>query len=87
MESAEVNRSRLRLARCETVGRHLNAMIERVAKQMNERIADFIDHGTIKLRFGSRYDEIDFFVQLLGDVPHHPREPVKYRFNRHHPKL
>ncbi|MNF12278.1 hypothetical protein D3C80_2137050 [compost metagenome] len=62
-------------------------MVHRIAQQMHQRIADFIDYCTVKLGFSAGNNQIDFFVQRFRQIPYHPRETVKYGIYRNHPQL
>ncbi|MNR47717.1 hypothetical protein D3C85_1668540 [compost metagenome] len=54
---------------------------------MYERIANLVDNGAIQLCLSTSDNEVYLFIERLGQVTHHPWEPVKDRFHRHHPQL
>ncbi|MNZ82215.1 hypothetical protein D3C78_1009080 [compost metagenome] len=82
-----MNRTRFRLACCNSILNGFNSVVYRVAKQMDKRIANFINNSTIKLGFCACNDEIDFFVKRLRQIPNHTRESVKYGIHWYHPQL
>ncbi|MNJ05020.1 hypothetical protein D3C73_1660700 [compost metagenome] len=47
VEGAQMDGACLRLAGCNAIRYGLNTMVQRVAEQVNERVADFIDNRPV----------------------------------------
>ena len=52
----------------------LDAMIDRVADDVGQRIADHLDHLAIELDVAAVDLELDRLAQLGGEIAHHPRQ-------------
>ena len=61
-----------------------NAVVEGVADQVAQRIADLFEDGSVELGLLALDDELDFLVELGGDVSHDTREAVEDRLDRQH---
>src|SRR5262249_27435972 len=57
--------------------RHLQAVVDGIAQQVNDGVVDLLDDRAVELRFLAFDDEIDLFVQLAGQVAHQTRELVE----------
>ena len=60
------------LARRPAVFRHFNAVINGVANEMNQRIAEIVDHRAIELRVLAFEHEIHVLSEVAGEVARHP---------------
>ena len=67
--------------------RALNAVVERVAQEVHDRIADLVDNGTIQLGLLTLDREVDLLAEFLGYVAHHSGEAVEHRTDRDHADL
>src|SRR5207253_2243342 len=65
------------------VGR-FDAVIDGIADQMQQRIADLFDHRTIKLGVLTLDDEVDLLPLLAGDITHDARQPTEDRLDGQH---
>src|SRR3569623_941209 len=64
-----------------------DAVIERIAYQVHERIADLFDHGLVEFGFRAGNDELDVFADFLADVAHHALEAAERLADLHHAQL
>ena len=62
-------------------------MISRIAKQMLQRITDFIHDGSVKLCILTGDDQFHLLIESLGKIPDHARELIDAVFNRNHSNL
>jgi hypothetical protein len=70
-----------------TFGRGFDAMVDRVAHQVHERITDFVGDGLVELRFLAAHFQMDLFVEFLRKVPHHARQLGEHLLDRQHAGL
>ena len=66
----EEDRALLGLARGTAFLGRFDAMIEGIAHGMHEGIEEILDDRFIELRLLALYDEVDFFVEGLGEIAH-----------------
>jgi len=59
-------------------------VVDGVAHQVHERVADLLDHGLVELGVGAADDELDLLAELARDVAHHAREAVEDLADRRH---
>ena len=71
MRRRDPHRARRRLADAQAFFRRFNAVVGAIAHQMGERIADQIDQLPVKLGVGALGDEVDLFVQIIGQIADH----------------
>jgi len=71
---AEISRWRARLAGREAGGRGLDAVVERVADEVDDRIAERLHDAAVELGVLAREHELDVLAELRGEVAHEPRE-------------
>ncbi len=81
------DRAARRLARLPPLGRRLDAMVGRVAKQVRQRILDQFQHLAIELGVGPGQDEIDILAEFGAEVAHEPRQLLPGRADGLHPRL
>jgi hypothetical protein len=75
---------RERLAeRAPLVGR-LDAVVQGVADQVAQRVADLFEDGPVELGLLAFDDQLDFLVEAHGDVAHDTREAVEDGLDRQH---
>ena len=72
--------------RARSLGR-LDAVIERVADDVHQRIGELLDHHLVELRVLAAQHELDLFVQLARDLAHGARELRVDLPDRHHAHL
>jgi hypothetical protein len=65
----------------------LEAMVERVADEVDERVAEGVDDGAVELRLLPGEDQLDLLVELQGKVAHEPREAQEDGLDGDHPDL
>ena len=63
------------------------AMLRSIAKQMPKGHTDLIHDGAIQIGISSAHIKLYLFIQLSGQIPHHPRKLVDNAFNRNHSYL
>ena len=76
--------ARRRLARGQPLLRRLQAVVERVAHQVHQRVGNFLDHRLVQLGIAAHDLEIDFFAQAGGGVTHHAAKAAEGFAHRHH---
>ena len=64
--------------------RALDAMVQAVAHQVQQRVNQAIDHGLVDFRLLAVNHQLHLFLQLLTHVVHQPRQPVERKTERQH---
>ncbi len=62
-------------------------MVERVADEMDERVAEGVDHGPVELGVGAGEHELDLLVEPRREVADEPGEAEEDRLDRDHAHL
>ena len=57
--------------------RHFNAVIERISKQVHNRIANLVDNRAVEFGVLAFDCQVDFLIEFFGNVANHARETVK----------
>src|SRR5882672_914855 len=83
----ELERAGLVLACCEPPFRDLEAVIERVADQMHERIADLLEHGLVEFSALAGEFEFDLLGELARKIVHDAGKAVECKTDRQHADL
>ncbi len=81
----DAQRARGRLGGALALGGHLDAMIDRVADDMGQRIADHLDHLAIELDVAAVDHQHDLLVELGRQIAHHPRQRGEQPVDALHP--
>ena len=68
-------------------GRRFDAMIDRVADDMGERVADHLDHLAIELHIAARCAQIDLLAEVCAQIAHQPGQRRKDALDPLHPRL
>ena len=76
-----------RLPEFRTLLRRLDAMVERIADDVHQRVGELLDHHLVELRVLAAQHELDFLVQLARDLADRSRELREDLADRHHPHL
>ena len=76
-----------RLAAALAIGRRLDAVIDGVANQVNQRLGDLLDDFLVELGLAAANRELDFLAERAGEVAHRARERVEHRRDRQHRQL
>ena len=63
----------------------LDAVIDRVADHVHERVGQLLDDELVDLGLGAGDDQVHLLVVLARDLPHDARELVEDLPERHHP--
>src|SRR5690606_36919328 len=69
---------------CKACLRTLDTVVDAVAHEMHERIADLLEHRLVELRLFARDLQLDLLGQALAQVAHHAREAAEYEADRQH---
>ena len=77
----------LGLAGREALVRRLEAVVERVADEVHERVAERVDDGAVELGVLAGEHQLDLLAELRGEVADEPREAQEDRLDRDHPHL
>src|SRR3546814_5481728 len=74
----------LEASRAPALIRRFKTMIEAVANQMRERIADLLDHALVE--FGALADQLQahLLAKLAGEIVDHAREAREHRRSEEH---
>src|SRR6185312_11526885 len=80
----EMHRAGGRLAGRRAHLRSLDAVIDAVADQVHQRIADLLEHGLVELGLLARELELDLLAEALSEVAHHAREAAEDEADRQH---
>ena len=67
--------------------RHLQPVVEGVAHQVHQRIADLLEHDLVELRTFPVQSELDFLAELARELVHQAREAVEREADRQHADL
>ena len=67
--------------------RRLEAVVERVADEVHERVAERVDHGAVELGVLAHELQVDLLAELGREVAHEPREAQEDGLDRDHPDL
>ena len=86
MVGREADRSFGRLSFGDTVVRHFNAVIDRVANHVHERIAKLFDNGAIHFRFLPRNHKLDLLLNTGGEVAYQAVHFLECGLNGNHAK-
>ena len=62
----------------------LDAVVDGVADDVHQRVAELLHDGLVQLRVGAVDLQLDGLAQLLGDVPHDAPEAVEGLADLHH---
>ncbi len=73
-----------RLARGDTCIGRLDAVIDTVADEVDERIADLFEHGLVEFGLLSGELELDLLAQALREIANHARETAEDEADRQH---
>ena len=84
MRRNDPHRAGRRLAGPQAFFRRFNAVVGAIAHQMGQRIADQIDQLPVKLGVGALGDEVDLFIQFIGQIADHARQVGEDALNRLH---
>ena len=68
-------------------GGRFDAVIDGVAQQMGERIADGFDQRPIEFRVGPIDHQLHLFPAGHGQIAHDPRKLAEHLIDRLHPRL
>ena len=83
----EPDRALLGLAGGAPLGRHLEAVVGRVAHHVDQRVLDQIEHLPVELGLGAVHLEFDRLAELGGEVAHDPRQLLPRIADRLHARL
>ena len=61
-----------------------DAVVQRVAQQVGQRVLELLDDLLVELRLAALDDKLDLLALLPGDVAQQPREQVEQRREREH---
>src|SRR5207244_5664624 len=64
-----------------------DAVVDGVADQVQQRIADLFDHRTIELGVLALDDEVDLLALLTRDIAYDARQPTENGLERQHARL
>ena len=64
--------------------RRFDAVINRVADEMNQRLAQHIHDGFVQFRFRAENPHVHVFSGVAGEIAHHARKTVHDLRDRHH---
>src|SRR6266851_4878193 len=87
VKCGEFERAGFALAGRDPPFRDLQTVIERVADQMHERIADLLEHGLVELSAFAGEFEFDFLGELARKIVHDARKAVERKADRQHANL
>ena len=65
----------------------LQPVVERVAHEVDDRVAERVDDGAVELGVLPGEDELDVLAELGGEVADEPREAQEDGLDRDHPHL
>ena len=84
LASFDADRAARRLAALDARGRQFDAVIERIAKEVNERIDDLLGDGFVQLGIFSVDDQLDFLAEGAGEIANHARKAAENGFDGNH---
>src|SRR6185295_15446890 len=64
--------------------RLLDAVVDAVADEVHERIADLLEHRLVELGLLARHDELDLLAETLREIAHHAREAAENEADGQH---
>ena len=67
--------------------RQFDAVVGRIADDVNQRIAELVDHSLVELGVFAVNHEADFFIVRAADVAYDPLESREQRTDRHHARV
>lgn len=67
--------------------RRLDAVVDGVADQMHQRIAQLVDHSLVEFGLFAVDFQADLLLQFLSGVTHHAFEAVEKRCDGNHPRF
>ena len=73
-------------ARCAHLGQ-LDAVVEGVAHQVQQRVGEVLDHELVQLGLLAVHPQVDLLAELLRELAHDPVEPGEDLPDRHHPRV
>ena len=76
-----------RLARRDALFDPFEAVVERIAHEVHERVAERVDHGAVELGVLAHELQLDLLAELGREVAHEPREAQEDGFHGDHPDL
>jgi hypothetical protein len=83
----DLERADRRFAGGAALGRRLESVIEGVAHQVHERVAQGVDDGAVQLRVGAHELELDLLAQLVGEVADQAGKAQEHDLDRDHAYL
>ncbi len=84
MKRLEVHGARGGLAGSDARFRLLDAVVDAVAHQVHQRVADALEHRLVELGLLARELEVDLLAEPLRDVAHQTREAAEGEADRQH---
>ena len=63
----------------------LDAVVEGVAHQVQQRVGEVLDHQLVQLGLLAVHPQVDLLAELLRELAHDPVEPREDLADRHHP--
>jgi hypothetical protein len=84
---AELQRPLGGLAPRDAVVRQLDAVVDRVADQVGQRVLDGLEHAAVELGVPALHLELHLLAELAGEVPDDAREPGPHRVHGLHAGL
>ena len=85
MACAQLERPERPLASGDALVRRLEAVVERVAHEVHERVAERVDDGAVELRVLPDEPQLDLLAEPRSEVAHESREAQEDRLDRDHP--
>ena len=67
--------------------RSLDAVVDRVAHHVDQRVLDELEHFAVDLELRADDVPVDLFARLAAQIAHHARKGVENTRCRHHPDL
>src|SRR5579863_4558414 len=83
----KLERARLLLAGGKAPIRDFETVVERVAHQVHQRIADLLEHGFVEFGAFAGQLELDFLAELARQIVHDTRKAVEREADRQHADL
>src|SRR2546425_9953634 len=75
------------LAAAPPLGRRLDAVVHRVAQQVEQRVAQLVQDGAVELDLFALHAERHLLAQFPREIAHQAGEAVEYLPHRRHPRL
>ena len=76
-----------RLACLNAGRRRLDAVVNRVAHQVDERVLDRLQHFPVHFQIASLHRPAHVFAMVFREIAHHSLEDIQHTGSRHHPQL